>query len=259
MQNVELENHYQEVYSRAKCFKGLFAHDISNLFHIIGNSFELCEMLLKDGIRTEDILEYFQLIRKQIKRGIKLVKNFRNLSDLEESEMPLKHIDLLEDLDSAVQFVKANFPERNIEIKVNYKHKTIYVIANELLLDVFENIILNSIIYNQNKIVEIEVLITEIAESSKNFIKLEFKDNGIGIEDTRKIQVLHGKNKRNRNPKRLGIGLSLVANLIQLFKGSMWIEDRIKGNSSKGSKFVILIPKANQVKLYNRAYQKDRY
>ena len=58
--------------------------------------------------------------------------------------------------------------------------------ANELLLDVFENIFINSVRYNKNEIVEIEIAISKMIENDKKFVKLEFKDNGIGIDDNRK-------------------------------------------------------------------------
>ncbi|MFX1600842.1 MAG: sensor histidine kinase [Promethearchaeota archaeon] len=246
MQEVEIENRYQKAYIRAKCFKGLFTHDVSNLFHIISNSFEVCEMLLKEGIRTEEILEYFKLIEEQINRGKKLVRNFRCLSELEEFEMPLGPIDLLENLNNAIRYVQVNFPKRSVDIKVNSKTERIYVIANELLLDVFENIFLNSIIYNKNELVQIEVLISQITKFRKRFIKLEFKDNGIGIDDTRKYKILREGQRKSKNSRNMGIGLSLVANFINLCEGEMWIEDRVKGDSSKGSNFVITIPKATQ-------------
>ncbi|MFX1390027.1 MAG: sensor histidine kinase [Promethearchaeota archaeon] len=258
MQKLEIENRYQEAYIRAKCFKGLFTHDISNLFHTIGNSFELCEMLLKEGVSKEDILAYFALIEEQINRGKKLVRNFRNLTELEEYEMPLEPIDLLENLENAVRFVQANFPKRNIDIKINTTANEIKVSANDLLLDVFENIFLNSIIYNKNLLVQIEVLISEIIESSIVYIKLEFKDNGIGIDDVKKYEILQEGYRNSKNSRSMGIGLSFVAKFIDLCEGRIWIEDRIKGDSSKGSNFIILIPKAAQNDLVFHAYRSNQ-
>ncbi|MFX0145417.1 MAG: sensor histidine kinase [Candidatus Hodarchaeota archaeon] len=250
IQNLELEDMYQQAYIRAKCFKGLFTHDISNLFHVISNSIELCQSLLKNGINTEEILDYFKLIEEQVNRGKRLVRNIRNLSELEESKMPLEPLDLFENLISAVHFVKKCYPKREIDIEIKSESERIYVIANDLLLDVFENILINSIDYNRNSIIEIEVSISEIRERSKNIIKLEFRDNGIGIDDKRKIEILQEGHKKSKNSKGMGLGLSLAATLINLYEGNMWIEDRVMGDSSKGSNFVILIPKATQKELY---------
>jgi signal transduction histidine kinase len=244
MQNLEMEDMYQQAYIRAKCFKGLFTHDISNLFHVISNSIELCQSLLKEGISTEEILDYFKLIEEQVNRGKKLVRNIRNLSELEESKMPLEPIDLYENLINAIQFVKNSYPKREIDVEIKSESEKIYVIANDLLLDVIENILINSIDYNKNDIVEIEVSISEIREFRKNFMKIEFRDNGIGIDDMRKIEILQEGHKKSKNSKGMGLGLSLAARLINLYQGTMWIEDRVMGDSSKGSNFIILIPKA---------------
>ncbi|MFX0042808.1 MAG: sensor histidine kinase [Candidatus Hodarchaeota archaeon] len=241
---MQMENIYDEVYIRAKCFKGLFIHDISNLFHSISNAFELCMMLLKEETRNEEILEYFRLIEEQVNRGKKLVRNFRKLSELEDCIMLLEPIDLLQNLNNAVQFAQANFPRRRIDIKIYSKAKSIYVSANELLLDVFENIFINAIRYNKNTLVQIEVSISEIIELNKKFIKLEFKDNGIGIDDIDKYEILQEGHRKTKESKGMGIGLSLVAILINLWEGKIWIEDRIRGDFSRGSNFIITIPKA---------------
>ncbi len=256
MQELKIEDMYQKAYIRANCLKGLFIHDISNLFHIISNSLELCENFLKEGFRIGEILEYFKLIEEQVNRGKILVRDIKNLSELDEYEIPLEPIDLFENLKSAIQFVQANFPKRDVRIEINSEIKIIYVLANDLLVDIFENILMNSIIYNKNDIVHIEVSISELNEFNKEFIKIEFKDNGIGIEDTRKKEILQEKHKKSENSKGMGIGLSLAAKFINLCEGRMWIEDRIRGYSSKGSNFVILIPKATQKELFYHIYQR---
>jgi signal transduction histidine kinase len=242
MQKLEIEDMYQKAYIRVKCFKGLFTHDISNLIHAISNSLELCEILVKKGFSTENILEYFKLIEEQLNRGKKLVKNIRNLSELEESEMPLEPIDLFEILRNAVQFIRVNYTHRDIKIDIQPETARLFVLANELLLDVFENILMNSVVYNRNELVHIEISVSEITESTQSFIKIEFRDNGIGIEDDRKREILKEKHKKSRNSRGMGLGLSLAAKLIHLYDGKMWIEDRIKGISSEGANFVIIIP-----------------
>ncbi|MDX1798654.1 MAG: ATP-binding protein, partial [Candidatus Lokiarchaeia archaeon] len=122
----------------------------------------------------------------------------------------------------------------------------IYVLANELLLDVFENIVMNAIIYNRNEIIQIEVSISEITDIGRKFVKLEFKDNGIGIDDVRKNEILQEKHEKSKNSKGMGLGLSLVSKLVNLYEGYMWIEDRIKGDYTQGSNFAILIPKTKK-------------
>jgi len=235
---------YRKAHSRADCYKGLFTHDISNMFHTIGNSIELCETLLKKGIENNEVLEYFETIEQQIKRGKKLINNVRNLSEIEESEMPLKAIEIFEKLRSAIQFARVNFHKRDININFESETDQIYVLCNDLLLDVFENILINSVLYNKNDAVDIEINISRMMENGKTHIKLEFKDNGIGINDTKKKLIFKKNVKKSIGSKGMGLGLSLVAMLLDLCDGKIWVEDRIKGDYTQGSNFIIQIPEA---------------
>jgi len=238
----DVENVYQDAFYRTKCIKGLFIHDISNLFHIISNSIELCESLLKEEVKAEDIMEYFQMITQQLTRGKKLIRNVRNLSDLEEYEMHLEPVEVFSKLRSAIDFTRISFPKRDINIKVISDYENLYAMANELLSEVFENIIINSINYNKNKVIHIEVIISKVDIQYEDYVKFEFKDNGMGIDDARKEIIFQETHIKSRHSKGMGIGLSLVAKLIGLYGGEIWVENRIKGDSTKGSNFVILIP-----------------
>jgi len=235
---------YRKAYSRADCYKGLFTHDISNMFHTIGNSIELCDTLLKEGIKNNDMLEYFVVIEQQIKRGKKLINNIRNLSEIEESEMPLEPTEIFEKLKNAIQFTRVNFQKREIIVNIESEANKIYVFANDLLLDVFENILINSVLYNKNETVEIEIIISKVMENDKTHTRLEFKDNGIGINDTKKNLIFKKNVKKPIGSKGMGLGLSLVAKLLDLCEGKIWVEDRIKGNFTQGSNFIIQIPEA---------------
>ncbi|MBY8989039.1 MAG: HAMP domain-containing histidine kinase [Candidatus Lokiarchaeota archaeon] len=242
----DVENVYQVAYYKTKCLEGLFIHDISNLFQIISNSIELCGSMLKEEVKTEDIMEYFQLIAQQLTRGKKLIRNVRNLTDLEEYEMVLEPVDVFSELRTAVNFTLISFPKREIKVKFISDYENIYTIANELLSEVFENIIMNSIKYNKKKVAQIEILISKIDINSGTYVKIEFKDNGIGIDDERKNTIFQEVHLKRRNSKGMGIGLSLVAKLIELYGGEIWVENRIGGDTTKGSNFIILIPFAKK-------------
>ena len=242
MQQIELEKDYRDAYYRTKCFKGIFTHDISNLFQIISNSIELCGSLIGDNVNVKEIIEYFELIAHQLNRGKKLINNVRNLSRLEEDEMPLEPVEVYQTIRNAIQFARLSYPKKNIDIKVLPEHGDLYVMANELLLDVFENLIMNSITYNKNENVQITVIISNVEKYNEKYVKLEFKDNGIGIQDEQKRNLFQGEQFQHEMSKGMGIGLSLVAKLIELYGGMISIEDRIKGEPSQGSNFILLIP-----------------
>ena len=245
----DVEKVYQDAYYRTKCIRRLFIHDISNLFQIISNSIELCESLLKDGVKRENIMEYFQMIMQQLTQGKKLIRNVGNLSELEEFEVPLEPVEVFSKLRSAIDFARISFPKREIDIKVISDYGNVYALVNELLSEVFENIIMNSVNYNKNKVVQIEVIISKVDIHYKNHVKIEFKDNGIGIDDARKGIIFQEVDLKRRQSKGMGIGLSLVSKLIGLYGGEIWVENRIKGDSTRGSNFIILIPLAKKTRV----------
>ena len=120
--------------------------------------------------------------------------------------------------------------------------KTILIQANELLLDVFENILINATRYNENPIIEIIIKISKIKIDDARFLKIEFIDNGIGVTDAKKKIIFRNGFKKEKQSKGMGLGLSLVKKIIDSYKGQIWVEDKSKGDFTKGSNFIILIP-----------------
>ena len=238
----EVVNVYQDAYYKSKCLEGLFIHDISNLFQIISNSIELCGTLLKEEEVSENIAEYFQMISQQLTRGKKLIRNVKNLSDLDEYEMRLEPIEVISELRSAIDFSQRSFANREIKVKITSEHTMLYTLASELLCEVFENIIINAIKYNKNNPVQIEAIVSNVEIQNKYYIQIEIKDNGVGIDDTRKNIIFQEVHLKRRHSKGMGIGLSLVAKLIGIYSGKIWVEDRTNGDSSMGSNFIILLP-----------------
>ena len=76
----------------------------------------------------------------------------------------------------------------------------------------------------------------------KKYNKFEFIDNGIGVSDDRKEIIFKRGNRELKGSKGMGLGLSLVSKILSIFNGKIWVEDKIKGDYTKGSNFIILIP-----------------
>ena len=103
---------------------------------------------------------------------------------------------------------------------------------------------MNAVEHNENPKIEIFIdIIMELIEN-KNYIKMEFKDNGIGISDYRKKSIFEKGIRKDQRSKGMGLGLSLVKKIIDSYNGKIWVENKVKGDSSKGSNFIVLIPTA---------------
>ncbi|MBD3342963.1 MAG: hypothetical protein GF353_27955 [Candidatus Lokiarchaeota archaeon] len=237
----KLEKKYREAYFQASFYKDLFVHDINNILQAILLAIQIISNEMPNEFRNK-FNPYINIISEQIKRGSKLVENLKKFTQIDERDIKLKPTEIIGILDQILDKIKTSHRHKEIDFEVNSMDNKIYVKANSLIRDVFEILTTNSIQYNKNAIVEIIVNITQFKEKNKNWVKIELIDNGRGIEDERKNLIFLRAFKESLSVKGMGLGLSLVNKIIQAYNGKIWVEDRITGDYTKGSKFVIIIP-----------------
>ena len=140
------------------------------------------------------------------------------------------------------------------EVQKNYSHtcdkRTIIrytpvsgylVMANELLYDVFSNLVSNAIKHTQADPV-IDISLREVHEDGRIFYQVTVEDNGPGIPDELKVKVFNRHLRGDTKAKGSGIGLYLVKTLVDSYHGRVRVEDRVSGDRSKGSRFVVTLP-----------------
>jgi PAS domain S-box-containing protein len=239
------EEMYRKAYDRANFYKNIFTHDINNILHNINLSVELLPFYQNNPEHTSNFEEMVDIIKKSVERGGNLVTTVRKLSEIEESEIQIQSTGCRQVLDEAIKFLRKSVPNKELFVKVDAPEKEINVLANELLLDAFENILGNAAKYNINPIIEIIVKISRVSEKSQNYVKVEFIDNGIGVPDKSKQAIFQKGYKKDSKVRGLGMGLSLVKKIIEIYNGKIWIEDKVEGDHSQGSNFILLIPEAS--------------
>jgi len=232
---------YREAYDKANFYKDLFIHDMNNILQVISSSTELIQKFFKNQ-KEEEIKGFTDMIQRQINRGTELILNIHKLSVLEEKDIEIESVDAIKILMKVTDYVKKAYSKQNVNIHIKTPFNNYNIPANELLEEVYQNLLINSIKYNDNEKKEIIIRISEEKEEDNKFLKLEFIDNGRGIEDERKDIIFQKGKKTEKGSKGLGFGLSLVQLIIKKFNGKIWAEDRIKGNYQAGSKFIILLP-----------------
>jgi signal transduction histidine kinase len=229
-------------YDRANFYKDLFAHDMNNILQAILSGLQLSEIIFDDPNKHEDLKTNLRIMKNQIIRGSNLISNVRKLSQLEELEMTLKKIEICNILKNLISTIKNTYQTKNLNIQVQSIGKKLHVQADDFLVDVFENILINSVRHNRNPSVEITVRISRAQKNSVNYLKMEFQDNSKGVANTRKETIFQRGYTEEKSVHGMGLGLSLVKKIIKNYNGEIWVEDRIKGDHSKGSNFVLLIP-----------------
>ena len=236
------EEQYREAYNRAEFYKDLFAHDISNILQHILSAMELSDLLINNSENLKDIQANLNIIKDQVNRGAKLVSNVRKLSQLEEYRKSIKPMDIVNTINNTIIFIKDSYQERDFDIQVDSISNEVYVPANDLIRDVFDNILINAVKHNVNPKVEIIVRFSREVFEKIQYLKIEFVDNGEGIEDARKDTIFKRAYNEDKSVSGMGLGLSLVKKIIDSFNGKIWVEDKVKNDFSKGSNFIILLP-----------------
>ncbi len=238
------ESKYKDAFNRAEFYKDLFAHDMSNILQSVQSSMDLFPFYLEKPDQGEETHNLVNIVKNQVNRGAMLISNIRKLSEIEESDFLLEPTSVCKVLRNAIEYLKKTYEDKDIKIHIDSADNEYFVLSNELLFNVFENILFNSVKYNNNPNIEISIKISNLQNHNIDFIKIEFIDNGIGIPDNMKDKVFQRAFIKDKTVSGMGLGLSLVKKIIEKYNGQIWVEDKIKGEFAKGSNLIIIIPEA---------------
>lgn len=241
-ENISETKELTSAYNDTIFYRDLIIHDMNNIFQNILSSTELYSIFKKNGKNNNKLDELIKIMRSQSFRGIRLTTNVQKLAKLEEGQFYFKKINVKKVLQDSMISIKDSFQERKINFFIDAPKKIIWAKANALLSEVFTNLLINAVQYNDNPIVQITVKISIEQNKELNYLKIEIKDNGNGISDKRKENIFERRIDKDKFSKGMGFGLSLVKNIINKYNGKIWVQNKVAGDYSKGSNFIMLIP-----------------
>jgi PAS domain S-box-containing protein len=235
----EVEDKLRQDCDRAEVYLDILGHDINNINQAITTYSEL--LLLKPDI-SDQYKKYIQTTLNQSHSISDLITNVRKLSRLKKGRMERTNIDVLNALAKASDQVQIMNPDKSIKINQSISGNEVVVTSNELLTDLFLNILSNAVKFDTNS--EVLVDISHSKTDDGNFWKLEIKDHGPGITDDLKTRVFGGFDIGSAKTRGSGLGLMVVKEIAGYSGGRVWVEDRVPGDHTLGSNFVVLLPVA---------------
>jgi len=222
--------------------KNLFIHNFANILSIIKGSLDLSLIYLSKPKYQTALEEHLNIINEQVVRAKRLIINIRKLSDMEEIKPIIRPIEIMSFLKNNIDYIHRSFQQGKIDIQIESLEDKYNVYGNDLINELFENLFINAIKYNENEVVEIKVKLSEVRKYKKKYLKIEIIDNGIGIPNSRKNTIFQENQKKDKRTKGMGIGLTLVKRIIDSYNGYIWVENAIPDDYTKGSNFIVLIP-----------------
>lgn len=232
------QEQFMEEKKRAELYLDLFGHDIRNINQGIMSYLEL--ILMRQNLDPEEA-GYIKSVLEQATRINDLVAKVQRLTQLRVREIVPEDVDTGRLVHGAIDYVIAKYPGRTIEMRASPDCNGCIVKGSNMLTDVFISILDNSVRFNRNQTVEVDINCEVTTDSG--YVRITIDDRGPGISDEMKEKVFKRLDLPEEGAKGSGLGLTVVWEIIKQVHGRIWVEDRVPGEPSKGSRFVIELPR----------------
>ena len=225
-----------EARKQADLYVDLMGHDINNLNQVGIGYLEIA----LDTLKYDDEGRYLlQRPLESMQNSSKLIENVRKLQSLQTEGRKQEQIDI----GKLLSEVKAEYsvvPGR--EVTIDYVPATgCNIMASVQIKEAFRNLVSNAIEHSTGPVV-VHMTLEGKVECGKPYYLLGVEDNGPGIPDLLKSKLFNRTVRGRARTRGSGIGLFLVRSLIEDAEGSIWVEDRVTGDYTRGSRFVVILP-----------------
>jgi signal transduction histidine kinase len=195
----------------------LLRHNVLNGMQIIqGNTELLREHVDEEGQPLLDTNE------QRAETVVELIQDVRALTKSVSGELPCKPVPLSSTLREEVEALRTTYPDVTVEAEIP---SDVTVDGDDLLDTTFENLLANAVEHNDD---DPHVAVTLDARPDHAVVRIA--DNGPGIPDDRK-EAVFDPGEQGEGSVGQGLGLYLVATLLDRYGGDVRFEDRDGGGT----------------------------
>jgi len=217
----DLESAHRE----ANLYLDILTHDIGNTENVSN----LYAELLVDSLEGEAV-GYVKKLQRSVQKSIEILGTVSKIRRIHAGPPLLRPTDL----NAVIRAEIGHFPN----ISISYEGVPRQVLADDLLPEVFTNLIGNAVKHGGPG-----VAVAVRTEEEDGFVRVTVADTGRGVPDGQKEEIFHRYEKKQRGVGE-GLGLYLVQILIGRYGGKIWVEDRVPGRSDDGAAFVFTLREA---------------
>lgn len=231
------EEELKEAKIQAELYLDLMGHDINNFHQVAMGYLEMARDMMH---LDENQREFLDRPLEVLQRSSRLIDNVRKLQKLKDGVFRTDLVDVcrvLKDVEREYEAVS----NKSITFN-NNGNENCLVLANELLQDVFSNLVSNAIKHSNGINANIIMDIDKVQESGSQYYRVIIEDNGPGISDDFKDKIFNRLLSGTTKSKGMGLGLYLVKTLVDSYNGRVWVENRIFIDYTKGARFVVMLP-----------------
>lgn len=237
----EMFTRLEETFQTEKQFSSDVSHELRTPVAVIMAE---CEFVLNNEVELEDTKEAIEVINRQSLKMQSIITNLLNLTRFENgiNKASFENINLSE-LVLIVCEEQQNLAIKDISLTYEIKDDVFGKFDHAMILRLVSNLIDNAFNYgNDNGF--IHVSLAEEMIYGKEFITLVVKDDGIGIKKSEQQKIWNRfyqveKARTAKEGSNMGLGLSMVMQIVKLHRGNIYLESDI----GEGSCFTVKFPK----------------
>ena len=226
---TELKNSNEEL----EQFAHVTSHDLREPLRMIISFLQLLEKRYTDQL-DDDAHEFIEFAVDGAKRLDNMINDLLEYSQVKSMVREFEQVDTEKVLDNTLLNLKVPIDENNAIIT----HDPLPQIVGdkEMLMQLFQNLISNSIKYRSDKSPQIHISV--VKEGNQYCFSVE--DNGIGINSNQlgRIFTIFQRLHTSEEYEGTGIGLAIAQKIVHQFGGHIWAESE----KDKGSIFYFTIP-----------------
>jgi signal transduction histidine kinase len=237
IENSKMYDDAIQAVGESQGYLDLIIHDIGNLIDPLIFYLESMDRAQRGSASSTPQLEKATALAREARN---LIDNVRGISQIKESDaLPKRRFDLREVLVKCISSVKRDHPSKDIVVSFDCPYSGCFVSADDLIFDLFSNILSNSVKYSGGQTAELDVSISD----GHGAWMISIEDRGIGIPDDKKGSIFERFAPRPNSGKGAGLGLSIVHLLVKRYNGLVAVKDRVEGDYTKGACFEVALPK----------------
>ncbi|WP_029034669.1 PAS domain S-box protein [Salinimicrobium terrae] len=231
--NKNLKVHTEELVAANKGLEQ-FSYIIShNLRAPVANIIGLGD-LIKEDYPSEVKMQFQEELLSNVQRLDTIIRDLNNILhvkvDMSEKKEPVDLNELVETVETGIGQV---IQKENVRIITNFSEVTSINSIRTYLHSIFYNLIFNSIKYRRP---EVPPVIEITSENREGNVYISFKDNGMGIDLSKKGKQIFGLYKRfHHHVEGKGMGLFMVKTQVELMGGKI----QVSSEENKGTEFTI--------------------
>jgi len=227
--------------NKATLLSDILLHDINNYHHILLGHLELATEQKSKKTR-ETLLEN---ARSTLGEAIERIETMKKVVSLTESTPEkLEPIHLTKILQRSFEVAVASLDVDPTEVDFRYPDGSYYVLANDLLLDVFVNLFKNAI-ENSPEEIRIDISVSPAKSNPDSYWNVTISDHGSGIPPEKQNNLF---TRFMDSAKGTGLGLYLVKTIIDSIGGDIVAKNRVDDDYTQGTTFQLKLQKRSNAK-----------